>query len=124
MSCLRKWFVLHFIIDVFVAIPLLIAPGYVLSLVGLEWGSVVLARIIAAALMGIGIESYLGRNADKKGYLGMLRLKIIWSGTVILGLVMSLLNKEVDWISVRLLMGVFGFFNIVWVYWYIKLKDL
>ena len=114
----------HFILDVFVAIPLLIAPGYVLSLVGLEWGNVVLARIIAAALMGIGIESYLGRYADKQGYLGMLRLKIIWSGTVMFGLVMSLLSKETDWASVRLLMGVFGFFNIVWVYWYIKLRDL
>ena len=114
---------LHFVLDVLVAVPLFVRPNLFLSMVGLEESNVLLARIIAAALMGIGVESLLGRNAGRESYVGMLRMKIIWSGMVVLGFVVSLIGGQIAWSTVvGLVMGVFIFFNLVWVYWLLKLK--
>ena len=114
---------IHFFVDILVAVPLFFTPKLVLSLVGFENHNVVLARIIAAALMGIGIESFLGRKASKESFLGMLRLKIIWSSFAILGLLISLLNREIYLITGGLLVGTFIIFNFVWFYWFFKLKN-
>jgi hypothetical protein len=119
---LERWFVIHFMIDVAVGLPLLIAPQLVLNLIGFETAKSWMARIIAAALMGIGVESWLGRKASKEGYFGMLRLKIIWSGAVVMGLVMSLLSGEIDLLRGGIMMGIFMAFNLVWVYWLLKLR--
>ena len=118
---LRRWFVIHFLLDVLVAIPLFIKPGLVLELIGIGDVSVVLARIVAAALMGIGVESFLGRKANREGYLGMLRLKIVWSSMAILGLGLGVASGEMSWWSGVGLIGVFLFFNLLWIYWFSEL---
>ena len=60
---LRTWFVIHFVLDFIFAIPLILAPRAFLGLLG--WTSIdpIAARLVGAALIGIGGESYLGRNA-------------------------------------------------------------
>ena len=64
-SSLRKWFVVHFIVDVLIAIPLLVAPRSLLGLPGWSEIDPTMARGVAAALFGIGIESLLCRNDDR-----------------------------------------------------------
>ncbi len=62
-NALRIWFVIHFIADISFALPMFLFPIKFLSLLG--WINVdpIAARLVAAALFGIGIESLLGRNA-------------------------------------------------------------
>lgn len=122
-KALRNWFVLHAVIDLLFAIPLMIAPVFTLELFGWQTVDVISARIVAAALFGIGIESYLGRNAVKDVFLGMLNLKIIWSLAVIFGVSWSLFENAqgTPWMGWGLV-GIFFAFNLVWVYWRKRIK--
>jgi hypothetical protein len=87
---LRRWFVFHFIADMIFAVPLLLVPGAFLRTLG--WAEVdpVTARMVGAALAGIGIESYLCRNDGIETFRSMLRLKCIWSGAAVAGLAVSI----------------------------------
>ena len=123
-KALRNWFVVHAVVDLLFGIPLMLMPVFTLELFGWQTMDVISARVVAAALFGIGIESYIGRNAGREGFLGMLNLKIIWSLAVILGVSWSLLNNAqgapmMGWV----LVGVFLAFNFLWIYWRIKLKS-
>lgn len=122
-SALRTWFIIHFVVDILFAIPLFIFPQEFLSL--LEWDPIdpLATRIVAAALFGIGIESWLGRNANLETYKNMLNLKIIWSATVLLGIALTIYKFPCSTtITEWLLLSTFLFFNIVWVFWRIKIK--
>ena len=123
LKWLRFWFGVHFAVDMLVAVPLMLAPRQVMNLLGLE-GSVVLVRVIAAALLGIGGESFFGRNGSKESLVGMLRLKIIWSSMAVLALGWGLVEKELSLELGGSLLLVFLVFNLLWVRWYFKLKDL
>ena len=79
-STLKTWFVIHFIIDLLVAIPLFFVPEWFLNLMGWVEIDNLLARIAGAAFFGIGIQSYFARHATVESYVGVLNLKIIWSG--------------------------------------------
>ena len=74
------------IADMLTGIPLLIFPELVMPLLG--WSAVdpIASRVVGAALMGIGIESWLGRNANIDVFRTMLNLKVIWSSSAILGI--------------------------------------
>lgn len=120
---LRLWFIIHFIVDISVAIPLFIAPEIVLSFFGWESIDPITTRLFAAALFGIGIESYLGRKSDIKTYSNMLNLKIIWSTFAILGLSLAAIQglhsvSYLVWVGII----VFALFNILWIYWKICLN--
>ena len=119
---LRTWFVIHCILDVAFAIPMLVAPVAFLSLFGWTMVDPFMTRLVAAALMGIGLESYLGRNAGVEAYQGMLNLKIIWSAFAILGLVVSVLTFGGPWM-VWLIIAIFVGFNILWVYYRRQLRQ-
>jgi hypothetical protein len=121
-AALRMWFVIHFVVDVVFAIPLFLFPIAFLSLLG--WHSIdpFATRIVAAALFGIGIESFLGRNAKAQTFKNMLNLKIIWSGATILGVGLSIIqNIYPTTITQWLLLGTFAAFHILWVTWRIKI---
>lgn len=74
------------------AVPLFIAPRGTLGLLG--WTSVdpSTTRIVAAALFAIGIQSWLGRNESRATFRAFLTLKVIWSTSATLGLVISALE--------------------------------
>jgi len=118
---LRTWFVIHCIVDVIFAIPMLVAPVVFLSLFGWTTVDPFMTLLVGAALMGIGLESYLGRNAGVEAYQGMLNLKIIWSAFAILGLVASVLTFGGPWM-VWLIVAIFVGFNILWVYYRLQLR--
>ena len=119
---LKRWFIIHFAVDVIFAIPLFFFPIAFLTFLG--WHSIdpFATRIVAAALFGIGIESFLGRNATAQTFKNMLNLKIIWSGATIAGVGLSIFqNVYPASIAQWLLLGTFIAFHIVWVIWRIRI---
>lgn len=119
-SSLRKWFVVHFYADMLAAVPLFIAPEPLLTLLGWPAVDAVAARLVAAALFGIGIESLIGRNADLGSFRTMLNLKVIWSGTASIGIAWSLLQgaPKAAWAF----LAVFVCFNALWVSYRLRLR--
>ena len=118
---LRTWFVIHCVADVAFALPLLVIPVRFLTTLGWETVDPFAARLVAAALMGIGVESYLGRNAGLEAYRGMLNLKVIWSGTAVLGMAVTMASGQGPW-SGWALIAVFAAFNVLWVTYRLRLR--
>ena len=122
-NSLKAWFIIHFVVDILFAIPLMVFPIEFLQL--LDWNTIdpFATRIVAAALFGIGIESWLGRNANVETYQNMLNLKIIWSGAVIIGTILSIYQTTYSTtIAEWLLLITFLFFHVVWIYWRVRLS--
>ena len=119
-NSLRTWFVIHFAVDMLTGIPLLLFPELVMPLLGWETIDPITSRVVGAALMGIGIESYLGRNASTEVFQAMLTLKVIWSSSAILGIGLGIWKggPQAGW----LFMSIFVIFWFVWVYYWRKLR--
>ena len=123
-AALRMWFVIHFAIDIVVALPLFFAPREVLGLFGWVEIDPLATRLAAAALFGIGLESLLGRKAGRESFKGMLQLKLIWSAFATLGLACSTLEGNLKYPIIGwLLAGVFAAFHVLWWYWFAQLKN-
>ena len=120
-NSLRTWFVIHFYADMIFGIPLLIFPELVMPMLGWTTLDPISTRVVGAALMGIGIESYLGRNAGMEVFRAMLNLKVIWSSSAILGISLGLWQggASAGW----LFLGIFVIFWFVWVYYWRKLRE-
>ncbi|HAN30008.1 MAG TPA: hypothetical protein DCQ06_00285 [Myxococcales bacterium] len=121
-AALRSWFVVHFVADMLFALPLFFAPEQALTLVGWLAVDPITTRLVGAALFGIGIESYLGRNADRDRFRGMLNLKVIWSATASIGIAWSMFEGAHDRpVAGWLFLATFVAFHALWVYWRIRL---
>ena len=83
-SALRRWFLVHFAVDWLFAVPLLVVPDAVLAALGWSVVDSMAARGVAAALVAIGTQSLLSRNAGPAVYREMLSLQILWSATATL----------------------------------------
>ena len=116
---LKTWFLVHFIIDYIIAIPLFFFPVYSLTLLGLETIDPVTARLVAAALFAVGGISLLAKEKSKETYNTLLTLNLIWSGTAILGLLLSIFQgyPKILWVFVV----IFGIFFEIWYYYKKKL---
>jgi hypothetical protein len=119
-AALRTWFVVHFVADLAFAIPLFVAPRALLTFLGWHEVDPLATRMIAAALFGIGIQSFLGRNEGVEGFRGMLSLKVIWSSTATLGILLSIAQgaAPMAWAFA----GIFAGFCGVWSYWRLRLR--
>ena len=117
---LRIWFVIHFYADMLFGIPLLLFPELVMPLLGWDAIDPISTRVVGAALMGIGIESYLGRNASLDVLKAMLNLKVIWSSSAILGISLGIWQggARAGW----LFLAIFVIFWFVWAYYWRKLR--
>lgn len=89
---LRALFIVHFWVDVLFAAPLFVAPRWTLGLLGWTEVDPSSARIVAAALFAIGIQSLLGRDEPRSTYRALLTLKVIWSTLATAGLAVSALE--------------------------------
>ena len=118
---LRTWFVIHFVADMLFGIPLLFFPNLLLPLLGWTTYDPLTSRLVGAALMGIGLESLLGRNGSAETFRAMLNLKIIWASSAIFAILAALFegSPPVSWAF----LGIFTVFWGVWVYYRIKLKS-
>lgn len=118
---LRFWFVVHFVLDVIFAIPLLLFPEETLQLFGWTQIDPLATRLVGAALMGIGIESLLERNASMEVFRAMLNLKIIWSLGAVFGITLSMIQGGpplFGWI----LLVIFGSFSLLWISYRLRLS--
>ncbi len=113
---LRIWFVIHFVLDIIFALPLLVAPVWFLGIFGWETTDPFVARLVGAALFAIGIESWLGRHQSLESYRTMLRLKLLWSGSATAGILATMIEgaPPMGW----LIFAIFAGFFLVWGYWY------
>lgn len=118
---LKKWFVIHFIVDMLFAIPLMISPTWLLDLFRLSAGDGVAARLVAAALIGIGGVSFLMRHKSAESYDTMLTLKLLWSASAAVGIAWSIVQgaDPMAWV----LVGIFAVFFVIWAYYLRLLKS-
>lgn len=117
---LRTWFVIHFAVDLLVGIPLLFFPEVLMPIIGWETIDPIASRIVGAALMGIGIESWLGRDANIEVYRAMLNLKVIWSSSAIIGITLGLWmgGAKAGW----LFLFIFVVFWFIWIYYRLMIE--
>lgn len=121
-TSLRVFFIVHFAIDIVFAIPLFLFPTDFLEYFGWALVDPVASRIAAAALFGIGVESLIGSRASNESFVSLLNLKIAWSLAAGVGILISI--AEMSWDAPALLwvmLVIFSVFNVVWIYWRIKL---
>lgn len=118
---MKNWFVVHCLVDLAFAIPLFLYPEWFLALLRWPYFDPIAIRLVAAALFGIGLESWLGREGSPEQYRGMLRLKIIWSAAAVLGILLGLFPLSEPPLAAWALALVFAGFNGLWVYWYRRL---
>lgn len=106
---------MHCVADLLFAVPLFVAPGPVLTLLGWPAVDPIATRLVAAALLGIGLQSWIGRDEPIEVFRGMLNLKVIWSGAASLGILWSQLQggPAFGWAF----LGIFLGFNGVWSYY-------
>ncbi|MBL8603741.1 MAG: hypothetical protein JNK72_17575 [Myxococcales bacterium] len=117
---LRRWFVVHFVADLLFAVPLFFAPGPFLRALGWQAVDPVSSRIVAAALVGIGVQSWRGRDESVEVFRAMLSLKLLWSATATLGVLWSALTGApvMAWAFVV----IFGAFHGLWLHYWLKLR--
>ena len=111
---LRTWFVIHFLIDMVFAIPLLLAPAFTLHIFGWQTPDPATSRLVGAALLAIGLESFLMRNGGRETFKNMLNLKLIWSSGAVLGIGLSIYEgaPSMAWAFLAIFVIFFG----VWFY--------
>lgn len=78
------------------------------------------ARIVAAALFGIGLESYWGRHGNVESIRSMLRLKVVWSAASLLGALWSQL--EGGPLAAWAVVMTFAVFHFVWLRYWLQLR--
>ena len=117
---LRVWFVIHFAIDIIFAIPMLLVPEFLMPLMGWSVVDPITSRLVGAALLAIGVESLLGRNASRDVFKAMLNLKILWASGAILGIGLGLVagGPPIGWIF----LVIFAAFLGLWAYYRVKLR--
>lgn len=116
---LRRWFFVHFVVDMIFGIPLLFFPEFALGLLGIFTGELLTARLVGAALLGIGGASLLNYRGSFEEYKIMLNLKIIWAASAIVAIGISLFEEFNR--SVCFVLGVFVVFLGAWVYYRAKI---
>lgn len=89
-TSLRRWFTVHFIIDLALGIPAILFPGFMLRLFGFSPAEQFSTRLLGAGLLGMGGAIFLMRNKGVISYKTMLNIKIIWSLSAIFAIAVSL----------------------------------
>lgn len=113
---LRTWFVIHFIVDYIVALPLFFAPRATLAFLGFDIVDPFATRLVAAALFGIGGASLLVRRKNADAFRSLLMVKIIWSMTAIIGMILAIFEGAPVFGYVAVV--IFAVFSAVWIYYY------
>ncbi|MES1207356.1 MAG: hypothetical protein ABUS79_15570 [Pseudomonadota bacterium] len=121
-ASLRAWFVVHSLVDIAVAVPLLLAPEALLPRFGWQSVDPVASRLVAAALLAIGVQSWRGRNDGAAAYRAMLALKVVWSAAAIVALTIAI-GRGAPPLTFGFLAMFLGFCG-VWTYYAIRLRQL
>lgn len=119
---LRLWFLIHAAVDLVAGLPLLIAPGFFLSHLGWTHVDPATSRVVGAALLGIGGQSFLMRDEGVEAYRAMLGLKVIWSLAAALGLLVAIGAGAPP--ATWAFLCIFIAFSGVWVHHAIRFRQL
>ena len=116
---LRVWFVIHFVVDMLFAIPLIFFPEVIMPLLGWQTVDPITSRLVGSALLGIGGESLLGRKASREVFLALLNLKILWASSAVLGIGLGIAagGPPKAWGF----LAVFVIFGGIWIYYRSKI---
>ena len=68
--------------------------------------------MIGAALLGIGGFSLIAHKAGIETYKNLLTMKLIWSGTAIIALIISIAEGALK--ATWLFFGIYAFFFLLW----------
>lgn len=119
-ASLRRWFVIHFVADLAFAVPMIVAPHFTLRAFGWTVVDPVTTRLVGAALVGIGVQSLLGRDEGPESYRSMLSLKCLWSGAAVVGLSLSIAQgaPRMTWVF----LAIFVSFAAVWNYYRLLMR--
>ena len=117
---LRIWFVVHFIVDIIFGLPLLFTPVWLLGIFGIPIAATLTARMVGAGLISIGIMSFAARNDNASVYHALLNMKIVWSLTAMLAILLYIYEGGVS--IAWLLFAIFLIFNMAWSYYKVKLS--
>lgn len=118
---LRRWFTVHFLVDVVFALPLIFTPAWLLSSLNFPPENLLFARLIGSALLAIGGTSFIIRYSESVDvYKVMLALKLIWSGSAILAIVLSV-NQQAP-ISLFAVLFIFIAFFVIWASYFKKIN--
>jgi hypothetical protein len=119
---LRRWFVAHFVVDFLFGLPLLLAPALLLRPLGWTTVDGASSRLVGAALLAIGSQSYFCRNAGVEVFEAMLGLKLVWSFAAVVGLLISIGEgaPPAVWVFLSLFIAFAG----VWTHYRIRFKQL
>jgi hypothetical protein len=109
----------HFFADYVFAIPLFLMPTGFLTWLGWPAVDPLAARLVAAALMGVGGASLIARHEGPETYRALLKLKILWGAAAMVGLLLSLAEG-----ASRFAVVAFAFFAIFVAAWTYYLKKL
>ncbi|MBN1792232.1 hypothetical protein JW826_00935 [Candidatus Woesearchaeota archaeon] len=120
---LRGWFIAHFVIDTVFAIPLLFFPRIFLSALGFTTIDPLAARLVGAALVGIGGASFIMRDKGRDAYESMLSLKLLWSSTAILAAAITLVERSAPLAASVGILLVFAAFFLVWAHYRQRIRQ-
>lgn len=115
-TSLKNWFVVHFVVDFLIAIPLFLYPELFLTFFGWNKIDPLMSRLVASALFGIGGISFFARNSSAETFIILLDLKIIWSLSAIVGFIISILQGGYPK-TVWAFLLIFVCFSCIWMYY-------
>ncbi len=115
---LKRWFLLHFFLDYFIALPLFFFPIQTLTVFNFTIIDPLTARLVACALFAIGGTSLILYTHEKVFYRPLLLVKIIWSITATIALFWSYIENRNP--ILLLFTALFLFFFCLWTYYYQK----
>ena len=123
-TALRTWFVIHAVVDYVIAIPLFLIPTLLLEFMGWNTVDPIMARLVAAALFGIGGISFFSRDEQVNTYRTLVTMKMIWSITAEIGFLVSFLVDMNNFPGIAwAFFGMFVIFTMAWGYWLNLLKS-
>jgi hypothetical protein len=101
------------------ALPLLLFPEQFLALLNWEPIDPFMSRLVGAALMGIGFGGFVNRNVSVEAYVVMLNMKIIWSISAIMLILITMISggPVFGWFILFLFM----IFAVVWIRYRVQL---
>jgi len=116
---LKVFFILHFIVDTGFGIPFVFLTRTMHELFHLPTENLILGRMFGAAMIAIGGVSILVIKDKLDSFKSLLKLKLLWSASAIVGIGISLNENFHD--SYFFAFSFFVLFFVVWSYYYFKL---
>lgn len=126
MINLENAFLAHSMVDLVIGIPLWLSPEWCLKQMGVknpEDSDKLMTRLVAGALIAIGVASYAGRKARDDQLKVFILMKVVWSFMAILTLLIALFTKDSQYDKrvLGIFLIFFLIFNVTWSYHYLRI---